>query len=191
MCLSSRPATHAANSLRKVWFAMKIVLREDVPQLGVKWDIVTVKNGFARNYLIPKGYAVLATDGEVKQVAEIQRVQARKVAKQEAQQQALADRIDGQKLTFTARASAETGRLFGSVTAGDIAEKLQAAVGEEIDRRKVVLSEAIRSTGDHTVTVHLVGRLRPTITVTVEAEHVEEEPVAESFEAATARSDEA
>ncbi len=151
---------------------MKIVLREDVPQLGTKWDVVTVKNGYARNYLIPKGFAVLATDGEIKQVAEIQRVQSRKIAKQEAQQQALADKINGQRLVFTARASAETGRLFGSVTAGDIAEKLEAQVGEEIDRRKIVLTEAIRSTGAHTVTVHLVGRLRPTITVTVEAEAV-------------------
>ncbi len=151
---------------------MKIVLREDVPKLGTKWDVVTVKNGYARNFLIPKGFAVLATDGELKQVAEIQRVQSRKIAKQEAQQQALADKINGQRLVFTANASAETGRLFGSVTAGDIAEKLEAQVGEEIDRRKIVLTEAIRSTGSHTVTVHLVGRLRPTITVTVEAEAV-------------------
>jgi large subunit ribosomal protein L9 len=151
---------------------MKIVLREDVPQLGAKWDVVTVKDGFARNYLIPKGFAVLATDGELKQVAEIQRVQSRKIAKQEAQLQALSDKIDGQKLTFTARASAETGRLFGSVTAADIAERLGAQVGEEIDRRKVVLAEAIRSTGDHSVTVHLVGRLRPTVTVTVVGEEV-------------------
>lgn len=159
---------------------MKIVLREDVPQLGTKWDVVTVKNGYARNYLIPKGFAVLATDGELKQVAEIQRVQARKIAKQEAQLQALADKIDGQRLVFTARASADTGRLFGSVTAADIAEKLGAAVGEEVDRRRVVLTEAIRSTGSHTVTVHLVGRLRPTITVMVEAEAHAEDDAAES-----------
>ncbi len=159
---------------------MKIVLREDVPQLGTKWDVVTVKNGFARNYLIPKGFAVLATDGELKQVAEIQRVQSRKIAKQEAQQQALADKINGQRLVFTARASAETGRLFGSVTAGDIAERLEAQVGEEIDRRKIVLTEAIRATGSHAVTVHLVGRLRPTITVTVEAEAVAEDETADT-----------
>ena len=170
---------------------MKIVLREDVPQLGTKWDIVTVKNGYARNYLSPKGFAVLATDGEVKQVAEIQRVQARKIAKQEAQLQALADKIDGQRLTFTARASADTGRLFGSVTAGDIAEKLQAQVGEEVDRRRIVLNEAIRSTGNHTVTVHLVGRLRPTITVTVEAEAVADEDESDTSEAGTTETAEA
>lgn len=170
---------------------MKIVLREDVPQLGTKWDIVTVKNGYARNYLIPKGFAVLATDGEVKQVAEIQRVQARKIAKQEAQLQALADKIDGQRLTFTARASADSGRLFGSVTAGDIAEKLQAQVGEEVDRRRIVLNEAIRSTGNHTVTVHLVGRLRPTITVTVEAEAVTDEDESDTSEAGTTETAEA
>ena len=157
---------------------MKIVLRQDVPQVGEKWQVVTVKNGFARNYLIPKGYAVLATDSELRQVAEIQRVQGRKIAKQEAQSQALSEKIDGQKLVFTARASQDSGRLFGSVTAADIAEKLQQQVGEEIDRRKVVLDEPIRSTGDHHVTVHLVGRLRPQVTVTVERAHEEDEATA-------------
>ena len=165
---------------------MKIVLRQDVPQVGEKWAVVTVKDGFARNYLIPRGYAVLATDSELRQVAEIQRVQGRKIAKQEAQLQVLSDKVDGQKLVFTARASADSGRLFGSVTAADIAEKLQEQVGEEIDRRKIVLDEPIRSTGDHHVTIHLVGRLRPQVTVTVERAHEDEEeaPVAEPETAA-------
>lgn len=146
---------------------MKIVLREDVPSLGEKWSVVTVKDGYARNFLIPKGMAVQATEGELKQVEEIKKVQARKLAKQEAQLQALSDKIDGQTLTFTARASADSGRLFGSVTAGDIADKLKAQIGEEVDRRKIVLDEAIRTLGEHTVTIHLVGRLRPTVTVIV------------------------
>lgn len=148
---------------------MKIVLREDVPSLGEKWSVVTVKDGYARNYLIPKGLAVQATEGELKQVEEIKRVQARKIAKQEAQLQDLANKIDGQTLTFTARASAETGRLFGSVTAADIADKLRAQIGEEVDRRKIVLEEPIRTLGEHNVTIHLVGRLRPTVKVIVNA----------------------
>lgn len=167
---------------------MKIVLRQDVPKVGEKWAVVTVKDGFARNYLIPKGLAVQATEGELKHVADIQKVQDRKIARQEAQLQTLADRIDGQRLVFTARASADSGRLFGSVTASDIAEKLQQQIGEEVDRRRIVLDEPIRSTGEHTVTVHLVGRLRPQVTVTVEREHEEGDAEAVPAEAASPES---
>ena len=143
---------------------MKIVLRQDVPKLGEAGTIQNVKPGFARNYLIPQGFAVLATAGEVKTAEHNQEVKARKVAKQEAQLQTLADKIAGKRLEFTVRAG-ETGRLYGSITAGDIADELAKLVGEEIDRRKVVLDDPIRQLGEHAVTVHLVGRLRPAITV--------------------------
>ena len=152
----------------------KIVLRQDVPKLGEKGTVQTVKDGYARNYLIPQGMAVQATSGELKMVAENQRVAARKIAKQEQQLQSLSDKIQGQTLTFTARAS-EQGRLFGSVTSGDIVERLQAQIGEEVDRRRVVLDEAIRAVGSHTVTINLVGRLRPQITVVVNAEEIADE----------------
>ena len=153
---------------------MKIVLRQDVPKLGTAGSVQEVATGYARNFLIPRGMAVVATPGELKVAAHNQAVQARKVAKQEQQLQALADRVAGQRLEFTARAGRE-GRLYGSITAGDVAEKLTAAVREEIDRRKVVLDEPIRTVGEHTVTVHLVGRLRPQVTVVVHGEHEEEE----------------
>ena len=157
---------------------MKIVLRQDVPKLGEAGTVQTVTDGYARNYLIPRGLAVIATSGELKVVAHNQGVQARKIAKQEQQLQSLADRIAGQRLEFTARAG-EQGRLYGSITAGDIAERLTAAVREEIDRRKVVLEEPIRSVGEHSVAVHLVGRLRPQVTVVVHGERDEsEEPAA-------------
>ncbi len=145
---------------------MKIVLRQDVPKLGEKGTVQTVKDGFARNYLIPKGMAVLATPGELKTVEENDRVQARKIAKQEQQLQSLADRIAGQRLEFTAKAG-EQGRLYGSITAGDVAEKLAELVREEIDRRKVALEDPIRTLGEHAVTINLVGRLRPQVTVVV------------------------
>ncbi len=148
---------------------MKIVLRQDVPKLGEAGTVQNVADGYARNFLIPRGLAVIATPGELKVVAHNQDVQARKVAKQEQQLQTVADRIAGQRLEFTARAG-EQGRLYGSVTAGDIADRLSAAVREEIDRRKVLLEEPIRSVGEHTVTVHLVGRLRPQVTVVVNGE---------------------
>jgi large subunit ribosomal protein L9 len=147
---------------------MKVILREDVEKLGEKGTLQTVSNGYARNYLIPKGLAVLATPGELKVLAENQRVKDRKIARQEQELQTFADRISGQRLRFEARAG-DQGRLFGSVTAGDIAEKLSIQVGQEVDRRKVVLEEPIRTIGDHNVSVHLVGKLRPEITVTVTA----------------------
>ena len=145
---------------------MKIVLRQDVPKLGEAGTIQEVKPGFARNYLIPQGMAVLATAGEIKTAEHNAAVKARKIAKQEAQLQSLADKIAGKRLEFTTRAG-EGGRLYGSITAGDIAGELAKLVGEEIDRRKVVLEDSIRQLGEHAVTVHLVGRLRPAITVVV------------------------
>lgn len=153
---------------------MKIVMRQDVEKVGDKGTVQTVSDGYARNYLIPKGFAIVATPGELKNVEQAERVQARKIAKQENELQSLADKIDGQRLAFTARAS-EQGRLFGSVTSGDIAERLGSQIGEQVDRRKVVLDEPIRTTGDHRVSIHLVGRLRPQITVSVTAEAVDED----------------
>ena len=143
---------------------MKVILRQDVPKLGEAGTIQDVKPGFARNYLIPLGMAILATPGEVKTAEHNAAVRARKIAKQEAQLQSLADKIAGQRLEFTVRAG-EGGRLYGSITAGDVAEELAKVVGEEIDRRKVVLEDPIRQLGEHNVAVHLVGRLRPAITV--------------------------
>lgn len=143
---------------------MKIVLRQDVPKLGEAGTIQEVKPGYARNYLIPQGLAVLATPGEVKTAEHNAGVKARKIAKQEAQLQSLADKIAGKRLEFEVRAG-EGGRLYGSITASEVAEALAKAVGEEIDRRKVILEEPIRQLGEHAVVVHLVGRLRPAITV--------------------------
>ncbi|HEU5431332.1 MAG TPA: 50S ribosomal protein L9 [Thermomicrobiales bacterium] len=168
---------------------MKIVLRQDVPKLGEAGAIKEVSNGYARNYLIPQGLAVLATPGEVKTAEHNAAVKARKVAKQEEQLKTLAGRIDGQRLEFTAR-SGEGGRLYGSITAGDIAERLSAAVGEEIDRRKIVLDEPIRSLGEHQVVVHLVGRLRPQVTVNVVGEGGEQAEPAEQPAAEPATAEE-
>jgi large subunit ribosomal protein L9 len=145
---------------------MKIILRKDVEKLGAAGSLATVKDGYARNYLIPQGMAIAATPGELKLWEHNQAVKTRKVERQERELQSFADKISGQTLTFEARAG-EGGRLFGSVTAADIAEKLSSAVGEEIDRRKVVLSEPIRSTGEHTVTVNVIGKLRPQVKVIV------------------------
>ncbi len=160
---------------------MKIVLRQDVPKVGESGTIQTVSNGYARNYLIPQGMAVVATDGEIKVATHNLAVKERKVLRQEEVLRSLAEKIDGQRLVFTAR-SGEQGRLYGSITSSDIATALSKQISEEIDRRKVVLDDALRTVGEHKVAVHLVGKLRPQVTVVIEAEHTEEatEAVAEA-----------
>ncbi len=160
---------------------MKVVLRQDVENLGEKGSVKNVADGYARNYLIPKGMAVVATPGELKVVATNEAVKQRKVQRQEQELQGLAERISGQKIEFEARAGSN-GRLFGSITNGDIAEKLSAAVGTEIDRRKIVIEEPIRTIGDHPVTVNLVGKLRPQVMVVVHGIVDEEEADAATLE---------
>ena len=161
---------------------MKIVLRQDVPKLGEAGTIQTVANGYARNYLIPQGMAVVATDAEIKVATHNLAVKERKVLRQEEQLRSYADKLNGQRLVFTARAG-EHGRLYGSITAADIAEELAKKVGEDVDRRRIQLDEPLRSIGEHTVTVHVVGRLRPEVTVVIENEQVEEAPEAAEAEA--------
>jgi large subunit ribosomal protein L9 len=148
---------------------IKIILTQDVEHLGAAGSVQSVRDGFARNYLLPKRLAVLATPGALKQVAERQAAVERRLVKQEAALQGLADRIQGQTVRFQANVGRD-GRLFGSITASDIAERLAGLLGEMIDRRQVVLHDPIRSIGEHTVVVHVVGRLNPTVTIIVEGE---------------------
>jgi large subunit ribosomal protein L9 len=161
---------------------MKIVLRQDVPKVGEAGTIQTVANGYARNYLIPQGLAVVATDAEIKVATHNLAVKERKTLRQEEQLRSFSDKIEGQRLVFTAK-SGEQGRLYGSITAADVARELSAKVGEDVDRRRVQLDEPLRTLGDHKVTVHVVGRLRPAVTVVIEPEHEEDVPPAESAEA--------
>jgi large subunit ribosomal protein L9 len=145
---------------------MKVILTEDVLKLGDAGTIQTVKDGYARNYLIPQGLAVMATPGMVKQVEERQRAIAKRVAKLEDELRGLADRIDGLRVEIEARVG-EQGRLYGSVTAADVAARLQELLGEEIDRRKVDLEQPIREVGEYKIPVRLVGRLAPEALVVV------------------------
>lgn len=145
---------------------MKVVLTQDVPKLGESGTIQDVKDGYARNYLIPQGMAAMATPGMVKQVEERQRAEAKRIAKLEDEMRELAGRIEAVQLEIVARVG-EQGRLYGSVTSSDIAEQLAAALGEEIDRRKVDLDEPIRNIGDYQIPVRLVGRLAPIVNVRV------------------------
>jgi large subunit ribosomal protein L9 len=130
-----------------------ILLREDIDELGGRGEIVKVKAGYARNYLLPQGLASLATKGNVKQIEQERSALLKKAAVEKATAEAQRDQMGVIELSFE-RQAGEHGTLFGSVTTMDVAEALQAK-GYEIDRRKIVLKQPIKETGDYTVKVRL------------------------------------
>ncbi|MDE0885913.1 MAG: 50S ribosomal protein L9 [Myxococcota bacterium] len=146
---------------------VKIILNEEVHRLGAAGDVVSVKPGFARNFLLPQGKASLATRGKVKEIEHQKRVITEKLAKEMKDLEALKSRVESLVLEFEAQVG-EEGKLFGSVTAQQIAEQL-AEKGQSIDRRKVSLSEPIRSVGEHSVSLRLGGDLTASVKVIVKA----------------------
>ena len=148
--------------------AVKLILREAVPSLGEAGDLVSVSPGFARNYLLPQKKAILATEGNVRELEHKQRVVAAKVAKERKEHEALRDRIQSVALSVRARAG-EEGKLFGSVTSAQIAELL-AAAGVEVDRRRIQLAEPIKELGEHAVEIRLQRDLVARVKITVAAE---------------------
>jgi large subunit ribosomal protein L9 len=148
---------------------MRVILTSNVPKLGHVGDVCTVKAGYGRNYLLPQGMAVLATPGAMKQVDDLKRTESKRQDKVRGEMTALAARMGRERLTFTAKVG-ETGRLYGSITASDIAEALSARIGEDVDRRKIILDESIRTLGEHVVPIHLMPGVDAHVTVSVEAE---------------------
>ncbi len=150
-----------------------VLLREDIETLGGRGEIVKVKAGYARNYLLPQGLASLATKGNVKQIELERAALLKKAAQEKATAELQAGQMSGLSLEFTRKAG-ETGTLFGSVTSMDIAEAL-AAKGYEIDRRRVNLKEAIKETGEYTVGVKLHREVVLSVPVVVKGEGQTEE----------------
>ena len=148
---------------------MKIILINNVPNLGQAGEVKNVATGYARNYLIPKGLAVRATSGVLEEFEHRRTADARREERRAARAEALAQRLGSLTLTFEAKAS-EKGRLFGSITTADIAEALEREVGETFDRRKHVLSEPIRQVGEHTVSVRLTADVVSQVKVVVKPE---------------------
>jgi len=145
---------------------MKIVLRDDVENLGRKGDVVDVADGYARNFLVPRGLAMKATKGVVQQAEAMRRNRAAKEVRDRDAAQANAVAIAGMRLEITARAG-DGGKLFGSVTAADVAEALLAQKAVEVDRRKVGLDEPIKEIGETEVEVRLHPDVTATLTVVV------------------------
>ena len=146
---------------------VKIILNEGVHRLGVAGDLVSVKPGYARNFLLPQGKAVLATQGRVKEVEHQQRMISDKQAKEMKNLAALKTRLEAVVLEFEAQAG-EEGKLFGSVTAQQLADQL-AEKGQIVDRRKISLDEPIRTVGEHTVSIRMQGDVVATLKVIVSA----------------------
>ncbi len=148
---------------------MKVVLRQRVEGLGYPGDVKEVADGYARNFLIPRGLARMATPEQLKLAADKQNSKAAKMSRQDRENQALAQRLAGVQISFKARVG-EQNRLYGSVTSQDIAEKLSDMLGQPIDKRKIALEEPIRHLGTFHVPVHVAHNLNPEVVVAVERE---------------------
>ena len=148
---------------------MKVVLQRPVEKLGVPGDVVDVADGYARNYLVPRGIAVRATRGMVRHQESLRRAHQIRVAKGKADAEAVASRLMASPLQVSARAGDE-GKLFGSITAEALAEEIERQTGVSVDRRDVRLSEPIRSLGAHEVRVRLYPEVEPIISVEVVAQ---------------------
>jgi len=147
---------------------VKLVLRSDVAQVGKKGDIVDVADGYGRNYLLPKGLAFLANGGVESQAAKMRQSRDVRDASDRAAAQEVATKLVPQVVTITARAGAE-GRLFGSVSAAEIADAVAAQTGVAIDRRQLHLDEPIKTVGTHLVPTKLHTEVEFPITVEVVA----------------------
>lgn len=151
-----------------------VLLKEDIDNLGGRGEVVSVKSGYARNYLLPRGFAILATKGNVKQVEQERKMLLKKAAEEKATAELQKEQMDSLRLTFE-RMAGESGTLFGSVTSMDIENALEEK-GYEIDRRQITLKSPIKELGEFTVPVKLHREviLDLPITVKLEGEAIQE-----------------
>ena len=145
---------------------MKVVLRDDVENVGRKGDLIEVTDGFARNFLVPRGLAMKATKGVVQQAEAMRRNREARDARDREAAQAVADQLTGRRIELRARAG-EGGRLFGSVTPADVVDAVRAQTGIELDRRKTQLAEPLKELGAVEVPVKLHADVEATLTLDV------------------------
>lgn len=148
---------------------MKVILRDDVADVGKRGDILDVADGYARNYLVPKGLAMKATAGAAAQAAGMRRARDLRDAHDRAAAEEVATTLVPRVITLSARAGAE-GKLFGSVTTADITAAIEAQTNVAIDRRKLLLPEPIKTLGTHTVPVKLHADVEFPVTIDVVTE---------------------
>lgn len=152
---------------------MKIILADDVDHVGRKGEVVTVADGYARNYLVPKGLAMVATKGTLRQAEQMGRSREEKEKRDKEAAQGTVERLQAAPVYISARAG-QGGRLFGSVTKSDIARGIEEQLGEVVDRHNVSLDDPIHTLGTHKVDVHLHEEVNAEVTVEVIA-HEEDE----------------
>ncbi|MGI5162559.1 50S ribosomal protein L9 [Microbispora sp. CA-102843] len=146
---------------------MKLILTTEVSGLGAPGDIVEVKDGYGRNYLIPRGFAIRWTRGAESQVASLKKARSAREIRDLGSAKEVAGQLGALKVRLKTRAG-ESGRLFGSITTGDIADAVKAAGGPQLDRRRIEIGNAIKSVGTHKVSV----RLHPEVAATLDVEVV-------------------
>jgi large subunit ribosomal protein L9 len=155
---------------------MQIILIQEVKNLGKEGDVVEVKEGYARNYLLPRKMAIEATPGNLSQIEKLRKKRVLREAKELEEMKFLQSKVEGLALEFTKKAG-ETGKLYGSLTAREIAEGISKAVGFEFDKKYLELSEPIKELGKHHVRVNFGKGIHATITVNVLPEDSEKQGV--------------
>ncbi len=145
---------------------MKVILKENISNLGTKGEVKNVSDGYARNYLIPKGMAEEATPARLKEWEKQKKIIEKKEQKEEEKAREIAEKLEGQKINFKLKAG-EEGRLFGSATSADISEALKEK-GYEIDKRKIELEDPIKNTGNHEIEIKLMPGITTRIQVEIE-----------------------
>jgi large subunit ribosomal protein L9 len=145
---------------------MKIILQQAVDKLGEPGDVVDVADGYARNFLIPRGMAMSASKGAVRNAGRLKQAHDKKVQQALTEARATAERLRAAPLRIPSRAG-DDGRLFGSVTVADVADAIQQTSGVSIDRKRIHLPEPIRSVGTHEVTVRLHSEVNAAVSVEV------------------------
>jgi large subunit ribosomal protein L9 len=146
---------------------MKVFLMKDVPGVGEANQVVDVSDGHARNYLLPRKLAVRATEGQIKIAQQHAENRTRRVERERERAQQLADTLAQTSISFKVKAG-ETGRLYGSITSSDVAERLSSVVGNEFDKRWILMDRSIRDIGEHMIDLKLDGGVRGHIRVIVE-----------------------
>ena len=147
---------------------MKLILTQEVTGLGTPGDVVEVKDGYGRNYLVPRGFAIAWTKGGEKQVAAIRGARSAREVKTLEEAQQVRATLERTKVTLPAKAGAN-GRLFGAITTADVAEAVAKVGGPKVDRRKVELPQPIKSLGDYSVLVRLHPEVQAKVAVSVVA----------------------
>lgn len=148
---------------------MKVILKQEIKALGKRGDIKEVSDGYARNFLLPKGLAMEATSGNLKVLADQKESAAKREEQENVEAQGLAKKLAGQSVTFKAK-TGEGGRLFGSITAKDIVDQIKKEHNLELDKRKLEIDDAIKNVGAYPVKVHLYKGISVEITIKVVAE---------------------